>query len=845
MRRFIFSVEGIVTSRITGRDRRRLAMPALLLVLVTVAVLIPAAARTADGDIGHEGPSYSGTSLSSSKPVESRLWFNDSHWWASMWDSVSQDFHIFRLDTATQKWVDTGVPIDTRSFTRQDALWDGTHLYIASHKASGESFASGNPSYLYRYSYDAATDKYTKDTGFPVQINNYLTETLVIEKDSTGKLWATWMQDNKIYVNRTIGDDKTWGTPFVPALNGINVSADDNSSLVAFGGNKIGLMWSNQATSAMYFATHVDGDADSAWQSSRTALQGPNNADDHINLKSLQSDGSGRVFAAVKTSHSASSSPLIMLLVRNASTGDWDSHVYGRVSDCHTRAMLLIDEENKKIHLFATGPQTPTGCDSAVTGTIYEKRSPLDEISFPSGIGTPVIRDADSARMNNSTSTKQNVNSATGLVVLADNSATSRYWHHYDAIAPPPAPSASFTASPTTGTAPLSVAFTDTSAGSPTSWSWDFGDGTPPSTARNPAHTYAFAGTYTVTLTATNAQGSDTETKADYISARMPLPPTADFTATPTTGAAPLRVSFSDRSTDATSWSWDFQNDGVVDSTAANPTFAYGSAGTYTVTLTATNGLGSDSETKLDYITVDVPPPPTAGFTATPTTGTAPLTVRFTDTSTGSPTSWSWDFQNDGTVDSTTQNPTWTYDAAGAYTVALTATNEGGADTETKVAYVVAVRTATFSPDGDADVSSSKPTRNHGTTTTLRVRGGSSTNYRSYVRFAVSGLNAPVESAKLRLYVTDESNGGGSVYLVGSTWGETTITWNNAPAISGNPLANVGATTLGTWVELDVSSAITGNGTYSFAIRIDGTSSHNGAYSSREGTNPPELVVTT
>jgi len=75
---------------------------------------------------------------------------------------------------------------------------------------------------------------------------------------------------------------------------------------------------------------------------------------------------------------------------------------------------------------------------------------------------------------------------------------------------------ADFTADPTSGSAPLAVAFTDTSAGGPTSWSWHFGDGGT-STERNPVHTYTAEGTYTVKLTVENALGSDTVTKTGYI----------------------------------------------------------------------------------------------------------------------------------------------------------------------------------------------------------------------------------------------------------------------------------------------------------------------------------------
>lgn len=75
---------------------------------------------------------------------------------------------------------------------------------------------------------------------------------------------------------------------------------------------------------------------------------------------------------------------------------------------------------------------------------------------------------------------------------------------------------ADFTADPASGSAPLAVAFTDTSTGGPTSWRWGFGDGGT-STEENPIHTYAAEGTYTVKLTVENALGSDTVTKTGYI----------------------------------------------------------------------------------------------------------------------------------------------------------------------------------------------------------------------------------------------------------------------------------------------------------------------------------------
>ncbi|WFN34533.1 right-handed parallel beta-helix repeat-containing protein [Methanogenium sp. S4BF] len=90
------------------------------------------------------------------------------------------------------------------------------------------------------------------------------------------------------------------------------------------------------------------------------------------------------------------------------------------------------------------------------------------------------------------------------------------------------------------------------------------------------------------------------------------LAPTADFTANVTTGIVPLSVAFGDTSIDSpASWAWDFENDGVVDSTEQNATYTYTVAGTYSVNLTVTNTAGSDSEVKIDFITVTAPQPKT------------------------------------------------------------------------------------------------------------------------------------------------------------------------------------------------------------------------------------------
>ncbi len=100
-----------------------------------------------------------------------------------------------------------------------------------------------------------------------------------------------------------------------------------------------------------------------------------------------------------------------------------------------------------------------------------------------------------------------------------------------------------------------------------------------------------------------------------------------------------------------------------------------------TISFSATDANGDISQT-WDYY------PLVSAFTANNTTGTAPATIQFTDGSQGSPTTWAWDFENDGTIDSTEQNPIWTYDTDGDYTVNLTVSNELYTDSEVKVDYI-------------------------------------------------------------------------------------------------------------------------------------------------------------
>ena len=118
-------------------------------------------------------------------------------------------------------------------------------------------------------------------------------------------------------------------------------------------------------------------------------------------------------------------------------------------------------------------------------------------------------------------------------------------------------PVAGFSGIPISGNVPLTVAFTDKSTGIITSFKWNFGDGAT-STDKNPLHKYTVSGRYTVTLTVSNSAGSNTMTKQNYITADKALAPTG-FSGKPTSGTAPLTVSFTDLSSNnPNGWAWYF-----------------------------------------------------------------------------------------------------------------------------------------------------------------------------------------------------------------------------------------------------------------------------------------------
>ncbi len=520
----------------------------------------------AAGDAGYKDFAYgSGASAPTGQKPQSKLWYNDGLWWGVLYNKTTSHFEIYRFDWTTNTWSGTGTMVDDRRRSSADALWDGSHLYTVSAIPPGVTEDAGIR--VMRYSYAPATKVYSLDAGFPAVLASSTIETVVMDKDTTGALWVTYTDANasggrNVFVTHSTVNDLTWVQPYIlQSVGATNLTSDDISTLVAYNGN-IGVMWSNQNDNTVYFATHQDGTADDLWVQN-PALQGPKYADDHLNIKSLQADPSGQVFAAVKTSlndvlPSTSTEPLILLLTLGQN-GGWTRRTFGRVVDDFTRPIVLLDNQNREVYVFAT---VPVG--SATAGAIYYKQVSLDNPSmqFPTGLGTPFMLSGTDTHINNSSSTKQPLNSTTGLLVIAGDD-TSRYYFHNIINLDPGAP----TATPTETSTPAATA---AAVNSPT-----------------PTDTPTITDTPTATAT-------PTETST----------PTATATPTPTHTPVVPAVLFSDgfESGDLTAWS-------LVKTGGDGQVIVQGSlvkSGAFSAQLTETSNRGS-----LAYVRKTIPTSPT------------------------------------------------------------------------------------------------------------------------------------------------------------------------------------------------------------------------------------------
>ena len=400
---------------------------------------------------------------------QSKLWWNDGFWWGSMYNpKVDADaFHIYKLHMGTQTWVDTGVKLDDvrepgvdPKNVKADTLWDAANnkLYVVSHVYADNPSPVNNAvnfGRLFSYTYDPLLQTYTKDTGFPVTVNKDKTETLVVDKDSTGRLWVTYVSKAsktapyQVYVNNSLADDLTWDEPFpVPMASGEElVDQGDISTLVAFE-DKIAVLWSNQSTGNLNLAIHAGNDPKTGWTHNVIPLPAGTTIDDHLNVKSLAVNASGQLFAVVKLSDPSPAPPIpdpkrpdIVVAARDTN-GSFSTHTYSLREENDTRPIVMVDEDANKLYVFATGKEGGSQiCYKELT--IPSPPDPLSAMGdfplpgdddpvypYPESCGNLFIEDTFNKNMDNPTSMKRNANNATGIVVLAADDITDQVYAH-------------------------------------------------------------------------------------------------------------------------------------------------------------------------------------------------------------------------------------------------------------------------------------------------------------------------------------------------------------------------------------------------------------------------------
>ena len=288
--------------------------------------------------------------------------------------------------------------------------------------------------------------------------------TVSIDKDSSGRLWVVWPQGTQVRYSFSDDNGETWSAAAqVPAqaANSINfetLSRSDSASVIAFGSptkDTVGVMWSDQdnlpaqADNGYYFATIAAGDDPTVLGNWTTVElpklaepdeqrgRQPHQHEDHQRWHGLHGRQDSRRDHACATNKNRPNIPFF----RRTPGGTWNTYLVATVGDCDTRPQVVISEQLDTAYVFLTNPNGG--------GTIYRRsapttgpdafvfRGPADEIV---NRGVPFIKSATDTLIDDSSTTKQVVTSASGIAVISNNltsstsSNTKVYLHNYMAL---------------------------------------------------------------------------------------------------------------------------------------------------------------------------------------------------------------------------------------------------------------------------------------------------------------------------------------------------------------------------------------------------------------------------
>ena len=479
----------------------------------------------------------------------------------------------------------------------------------------------------------------------------------------------------------------------------------------------------------------------------------------------------------------------------------------------------MIDREHRDLYMFATA--------STNGGTIYYKKTPLDNISFPTGKGTPFIQSTTDKRINNATSTKQNINSTTGLLVQASDDTSKNYLHNFMDLGDPdtvaPTISAVAPADETTGVAATSNAeatfseamnpatisgstFTLTRLGDTQSLTAQVTyDGATKKATLDPNADLDPSTTYTATIKGGTSgvkdlAGNPLAQDKSWSFTTAAAPPPADTTPPETTidsgpsgTVTDSSVSFAFSSSEAGS-TFECSLDGAAYSACTSPeSYTSLSNGSHTFEVKAKDGAGNvDATPASRTFSVEVPPPPPDDTTPPDTT------IDSGPSGTVNSSSASFTFSSDeagstfeckldaSTFASCTSPKAYGGLSNGSHTFEVRATDAAGNTDATPASRTWTVDTAAtkvLTSVADTQILENAPTTNYGATTPLGADGdeptGTARDKSSLLKWSVSTIPAgsKISSASVTLNVTNSSTQTYQAFGLKQPWVESAATW--------------------------------------------------------------------
>jgi len=336
---------GLIGNRSVAVQARRM--------FAALAFTAALAVATAAGAAGFATAIVTTSDFTTGEKPQSKLWFHDGSYWAVVQGPDGAAIYEKTLDT-WERCVFLDAVLTTAGHA--DVKWNGADLFVLVYAAS--------PS-LFKYSYDGALRIWILASGFPVMLPRPSgAETMVLEQDSTGRLWATAEGLGAIHAYySTSADHRSWSPTAVVLQSGVDI--DDISSVIAFGGDRIGVFWSDQNRDQFGFRVHRDVDDPTVWGDVEVADSGLGSADDHLHL---QTDAQGRVYAITKDDFDR------LQVHRRDALGAWTTR-RDVIAGTGTRGILQVcDAENRIFALFTRWDVSPN--------PIEYRTADLDSLQF-------------------------------------------------------------------------------------------------------------------------------------------------------------------------------------------------------------------------------------------------------------------------------------------------------------------------------------------------------------------------------------------------------------------------------------------------------------------------------